>query len=390
MAKTSYKKKMKNGKEYYFFRFRHKNLRTPKDLYASTVKELDKKIKALTTELDNDIVNSKEFFDIFFTEWLFNVQFLHLKPSTQTLYESVYRVHIKNCELSDIRIKDLRAVDIQKYYNNLLKKGVTPYTIVSINKLIIPCIRYAYNTNIIIKDFTSAIILPKEDEKTKLSKDNKIHPFTLEEQKRFLQAIQGNVYEIIFLTALYSGLRQGELLSLTWNDINLKERYINVNKTVAEVADVTPEGRGKLKRVLQTPKTSSSIRKVDIPKFLVSKLRLHKLNQTQNKFKTSKRYEDNNLVFCNRYGKFINSRKLRQVFKDVLSENNIETRKFHDLRHTYATRLFELGEREKTVQKLMGHSNIAVTMNTYTHVLDNIKEKAASKLDGLAEMMETV
>ena len=99
---------------------------------------------------------------------------------------------------------------------------------------------------------------------------------------------------------------------------------------------------------------------------------------------------NNNLVFYNRYGKYINSRKLRQCFKDILKENNLEIIKFHDLRHTYATRLFELGEKEKTVQKLMGHSNIAVTMNTYTHVLDDIKEKAASKLDGLAEMMETV
>lgn len=390
MAKTVYKKKVKNGKEYYFYRFRHKNLRTPKDIYAVTVKDLEKKIKTLNTELDNNIVNSSEFFDTFFTEWLFNVKFIHLKPSTKTLYESVYRTYIKDCELSDIKIKEISAVYVQKYYSNLTKKGVTPHTIVSINKLITPCIKYAYNTNIIIKDFTSAIVLPKEDEKTKLSKENKIHPFTLQEQKKFLSVIKGAKNEALFLTALYSGLRQGELLALTWNDINFKESYIQVNKTVAEVADVTPEGRGKLKRILQTPKTKSSIRKVDIPKILVSILKHHKLNQAQHKLKDNDRYEDNNLVFCTKYGKFINSRNLRQLFKDILKENDIKDRKFHDLRHTYATRLFELGEREKTVQKLMGHSNIAVTMNTYTHVLDNIKEKAVSKLDGLAHIMETV
>lgn len=390
MAKTIYKKKLKSGTEYYFYRFRHKNLRIPKDLYALTVKELESKIKTLTTELDNNIVTNKEFFDTFFTEWLFNVQFLHIKPSTQTLYESIYRVHIKDCELSDIKIKDICATDIQRYYNNLIKKGVTPHTVKSINTLIIPCIKYAYNTNIIIKDFTSAIVLPKETQQAKLSKDTKIHPFTLEQQKKFINVIKGHPYEALFLTALYSGLRQGELLALTWNDINFKERYISVTKTLAEVSNPTQEGRGKIDRILQTPKTLKGNRKVDMPKYLVSVLRHHKLNQAGNKFKSTKRYEDNDLVFCNRYGKYINSRKLRQTFKDILKENNLDIIKFHDLRHTYATRLFELGEKEKTVQKLMGHSNIAVTMNTYTHVLDDIKEKAASKLDGLAEMMETV
>lgn len=389
MAKTAYKKKIKNGKEYYFYRFRHKNLRVPKDIYASTVKDIETKIKELTKELDNNLVNNKEFFDTFFTQWLFNIHYLHIKPSTQTLYESIYRIHIKDCALANIRIKELCAIDIQRYYTTLIKKGVTPHTILSINRLIVPCIKYAYNTNIIIKDFTSAIVLPKEDEETKLSKEAKIHPFTLEQQKKFIAVIKGHPYESLFLTALYSGLRQGELLALTWNDVNLKEMYITVSKTLAEVADSSLEGRGKIRRILQTPKTKNGIRKVDIPKFLVSALRYHKLKQTQNKFMNNERYEDNNLVFCNRYGKYINSRKLRQSFKDVLTENNLDIIKFHDLRHTYATRLFELGEREKTVQKLMGHGNISVTMNTYTHVLDNMKEKAVSKLDGLAEMMET-
>jgi len=331
MAKTVYKKKVKNGTEYYFYRFRHKNLRTPKDIYASTVKELDARIKILNTELDNNIVTNKEFFDTFFTEWLFNVKFLHIKPSTQTLYGSIHRIHIKDCELSDIKIKEICAADIQRYYKNLINKGVTPHTVKSINNLLIPCIKYAYNTNIIIKDFTSAIVLPKENQQTKLSKDAQIHPFTLEQQKKFINVIKGNPYEALFLTALYSGLRQGELLALTWDDINFKEKYISVTKTLAEVSNPTPEGRGKINWILQTPKTIKGYRKVDVPKFLISILRHHKLNQAENKLANNDRYENNNLVFCNRYGKYINSRKLRQIFKDILIENDLEIIKFHDL-----------------------------------------------------------
>ena len=129
-----------------------------------------------------------------------------------------------------------------------------------------------------------------------------------------IEVQKGNPYEALFLTALYSGLREGELLALTWDDINFKEKYISVTKTLAEVSNPTAEGRGKINWILQTPKTIKGYRKVDVPKFLISILRHHKLNQAENKFANNERYENNNLVFCNRYGKHINSRKLRQIF----------------------------------------------------------------------------
>ncbi|NFA42717.1 site-specific integrase [Clostridium botulinum] len=383
MAKTIYKKRIINGRNYFYYRLRHKNLRKSKDVYASTVKELEGKIRNITRDLENNIKDTKEYFDTFFTEWFFNVKFLKIKPSTQTLYESIYRTYIKECELSDVKIKDICASDLQRYYKNLFKKGITPHTIKSIHKLIAPCIRYAYNNDIILKDFIGAIELPKENEKSKLEKESRVQPFTVEEQKKFIEGIKDNKYRILFLTALYSGLRQGELLALTWNDINFDECYIDVNKTMSEVADVSEEGRGKIKQVIQTPKTKNSIRKVDVPVSLVKLLNGYKTKQAESALKNNARYQDNNLVFCNKYGKFLNPRRLRKTFKDILIDKDIKDRKFHDLRHTYATRLFELGENPKTVQKLLGHGKITVTMDTYTHVLDNIKEKAATKLNTL-------
>ena len=94
-------------------------------------------------------------------------------------------------------------------------------------------------------------------------------------------------------------------------------------------------------------------------------------------------YQDNSLVFCNQFGKYIDSSRVRKVFKKVLEDNKLKDRKFHDLRHTYATRLFELGEEPKTVQELLGHSNISITLDTYTHVLESMKKKAVSKLNDL-------
>lgn len=396
MAKTTYKKKLKNGKEYYFYRLRHENLKKPKDLYATSVKELDEKIKALTNELDNGITNNKEYFDTFFTNWLFDVHFINLKPSTKERYEGLYRNYIKDSSLSRIKVKDLSLMDVQEYYNGLLKKKNSVNCVLNLHKLLAPCIRYAYNNNLLIKDFTKAIILPKEDEQTKLNKQNQIVPFTLEEQQRFIAAIKDHELEMLFITALNTGLRQGELFALTWNDINFDRGYVNINKTAKNVANVSREGRSDLRVQIQTPKTSNSIRRVKLPQFLIDKLKSYKLKQAEQKLQLANMYQDNNLVFCNPFGKYLDSSNVRKRLNKIIDNINlnekdkskhISHRKFHDLRHTYATRLFELGEEPKTVQMLLGHSNISITLNTYTHVLDDIKDKAVSKLDDLFHTM---
>lgn len=383
MAKTTYRKKTINGKEYYLYRLRHPNLKSPKDLYAKTVKELDSKIKALINELDNGIIISKNTFEDFFCDWLFDVHLINKKPSTCERYEGLYRNYIKDSSISDINIKDITLRDIQEYYSALYKKGASISTLKNLNKLISPSIRYAYNNNMIIKDFTRGIVLPSDTENNKLQKKSDVNPFSLDEQIKFLNAIKGNELETLFITALDSGLRQGELLALTWNDIDFDNECIYVNKTVKLVANVTREGREKGEYLVQTPKSEKANRTVAIPVFLVKRLRQHKTQQLENKLRYSNLYQDNTLVFCNQFGKHIDSSRVRKVFKKVLEDNKLKDRKFHDLRHTYATRLFELGEEPKTVQELLGHSNISITLDTYTHVLESMKKKAVSKLNDL-------
>ncbi|BDU90508.1 tyrosine-type recombinase/integrase [Clostridium perfringens] len=383
MARTTYKKKMKNGKEYYFFRLRHKNLKSPRDLYGNTVKELDKKIKDLTFELDHGVQNNKECFENFFESWLFEINFINKKPSTKERYEGLYRNYIKGSSISSINIKDINQTDIQKYYNALVKKGISVSTIKQLHKIIAPSLRYAYNNNLIIKDFTKAIILPTEKEEVKLKSMNKINPLTLEEQQIFIEAIKGHELEVLFLTALNTGMRQGELFALTWNDIDFDSNTISINKTAKFVAKVDREGRGKGSVLVQTPKTISSIRTIPIPVFLKDKLKQYKTIQSKNRLRLANIYQNNSLVFCNTYGKYLDSSRVRKDFNKILINNQLQARKFHDLRHTFATRLFELGENPKKVQTILGHSRISTTLDIYTHVLESSKESISSKLDDL-------
>lgn len=387
MAKTIYKKKIKNGKEYYFCRLRHKNLSKPKDIYGSTVKELEAKIKTIINELDNGISNNKECFETFICDWLFDVHCINVKPSTKERYEGIYRNYIKGSKISNIKIRDLTSKDIQDYYNDLIKKGRTVNSIKNLNKIIAPCIRYAYDNNKIIKDFSRSVVLPAEVEEKKLNRVDEVQPFSLEEQQKFIKSIDGHDLEMLFLAALNTGMRQGELLALTWDDIDFDNNTITINKTVKYITEVTKEGRGHCGVAVQTPKSDASNRTISIPEGLAKRLKKYQLKQKEIKLKMANLYVDNSLVFCNIFGRYLDSSNVRKRFKRILAANNIKDRKFHDLRHTYATRLFELKEDAKTVQVLLGHSNISITLDTYTHVLEGMKEKAATKLNDLYNSM---
>lgn len=378
MAKTIYKKKIKNGKEYYFYRLRHKNLKNPKDLYGSTVRELEEKIRDLKNELNNNITDNKDFFGVFFKDWLYNTHMNNKKAATKERYDGIYRNYIDNSPIYYIKLKDLEPSHIQNYYNDLVSNNKSISVINNLNKLVAPCIRYANISNRILKDFSKAIVLPKTSQN--ISKSNDVIPFTLDEQLMFIEAIKSNDLEMLFITALDTGLRQGELFALTWNDIDLKNKVIHINKTFKRVKNTDT---GEYENIIQTPKTKKSVRVVPLPAHLIDKLRQYQIEQKELRIKVANLYEDNNLVFCNCFGRYLDSGNILKKFKKILKENNIPIRKFHDLRHTYATRLFELGEDPKTVQVLLGHSNISITLDTYTHVLDSLKDNAISKLNDL-------
>lgn len=142
----------------------------------------------------------------------------------------------------------------------------------------------------------------------------------------------------------------------------------------------------------RTLNTIKSNRKVSIPPSLTEQLKIYTFKQLEQKSLLANLYQDNNLVFCTKFGKYLDSVNIRKRSNKIINTVNsnekdkskiIKPRKFHDLRHTYATRLFELGEVPKTVQQLLGHSDISLTLDTYTHVLESVKVMAASKSNDL-------
>ncbi len=326
--------------------------------------------------------------NITFGQWyytyLFEFRKQDLKPSSFERYYGIYTKYIKsNPKLSNCQLSKLKTATIQSYYNTLLNEGSKPSTIQSINRFFRSCLNEAVKQDYIIKNPCVYVTLPKDNT---LKEDNeKVVFLTKEEQDKFITAIKGHKNETLFLLDLGTGLREGELLGLKWSDIDLKAMSLKVNRSIKRVPvvdKITNKAR-TYEIVEQTPKTKNSVRVVPIPIKIVAALKKHKHEQNKIKIENKDVWNDNNYVFCNDVGNPLDSKQPLRQFQSILKKINIQEMKFHALRHTYATRLFENGVEAKTVQMLLGHSDITTTLDTYVHVTQDKKIEAIEKINCL-------
>jgi len=324
----------------------------------------------------DDKITLNEWYKI----WLFDFKANEIKASTIQRYDVIYRNYIKDSEIAGIKLKDLNSITVQNYYNNLIKLGKTPMTIKILNKAIKSCLKHAKKINYIIENCCDNVTLPKIPYRG----DDNVEVFTVEEQKRFIEVIKDHKHRIEFLLTLGTGLRIGELVALRWDDIDFENGSLKVNKSIWR-GYVAIDGKRKFVMQETTPKTPSSIRDVAIPDKILEELKVHKEKQEEIKEKYKEIYNDKGYVFANIIGEHMLSDTLSKSFVKSLKDNGIRHVKFHSMRHTYATRLFEKGVQLKTVQKLLGHSSIEITADIYTHVMDSEKISAVQKLNDLFE-----
>jgi integrase len=195
--------------------------------------------------------------------------------------------------------------------------------------------------------------------------------------QKLLAQVRGHYpWEALFTMAIITGMRRGELVALRWADIHMRERYLQVRRSARYA------GLGYGLQVGE-PKTASSRRKIVLPPFLVEVLHQHGTEQKDSRQAAGDSWEENDLVFCNKRGGYINIETMRTWFKRLLADVGLPAMRFHDLRHSAATLLLAMGVHVKVVQELLGHSNILITLNTYSHVLPSIHEKAMDELSSL-------
>lgn len=350
-----------------------------KDFYGKTKKEVQTKMDDYKKQMSLGLLmNDKITVDQWFFTWLFDFKSKDLAPSTFECYEGVYRLYIKDSDIGDIKLMDLRTAHLQRYYTKLLDiDKLDASNVRRINKTLKTCLKEAVKQGYLQKNWCDDVNLPKS------KKEDNIKALSKDDQLRLLESLKGIDLELLITFALGTGLRLGEVLGLKWSDIDFKEHTLSVQRSVRRVVEIQRDGTRE--RILKEvpPKTENSFRIVPIPDTILLKLKSYKKVQNKLILSLGEDYQNNNYVFCNDNGTIMDPKKPNRRLSTVLKSNNIELITFHGLRHTYCTRLFEAGVPPKTVQSLVGHSDIETTMNIYTHVMKETKMEAVDKINSI-------
>lgn len=363
-------------------------------LYDKDLKKLVKKISDMKYELEHGIQGdaSNVIFDKWFQVWLNEYKKNIVKESTYISYEANYLHYVKPY-IGNMKLEEIGTIDIQKLYNRLLELNLSVGTVELVNANLCNIFRQAVKSGLITKNPCSGVVIPREKKKEP-------RVLTMYEQTLFLQAIQGDFYETLYLLALFTGLRIGEVTGLTWDDIDFKNSFMVINRTLLYLKDpITKRYVFKF----QTPKSSTSQRIIPLLDVLLNLLKEHQKKQFVLKKKMGEKWKPlkgfENLIFTTRFGTpvqevyivkkmdLITGRMNNLEYENAKREGRrpalMEKITPHTLRHSFATRAFEYGMTPKSVQEFLGHSNLNITMNLYTHVTLEKKFKEMNKMSGL-------
>ncbi len=265
--------------------------------------------------------------------------------------------------IGKIKLSNLTPQHIQKFYNDL-RENYGAGHVQNIGNLLTKALTQAVRWNIISRNPASLVKKPP-----KFRKNTTMKVWTVEEQKTFLEHARNGpmLYYTLFLLALTSGMRKGELLGLKWDDVDTKQGIISVKRTV-----VWANRSLFLKDI---PKTESSIRTIQIPEQTVKELKKWQLACPANNL---------NLVFPSpKTNGILYPNSLDKQFLKTVKEAGVSRISFHGLRHTFATTLLSSNVNPKIVQEMLGHATIKTTMDTYSHVLPNMQKEAAKQLSAV-------
>lgn len=331
-----------------------------------------KKLREVTASLDAGTYTEPkrmplgQWLDIWLDEYTSSI-----KPGTLKTYTENVRLHIKPA-LGAIRLCELQPHDCQTFINRLGrprkgKRPLSPKTIKNIHGTLCKALSEAVRIKYMAANPANGTILPKVVRE-------EIHPLEGEQIAQFLQAITGSPSEALFYVALHTGMRISELLGLRWSRVNFQKSTIKVDTQMLVK-------RGKdTERSLGWPKNDKT-RTFKAPQSVMQMLKRVQLEQKENRLKSGGLWKNTlDLVFTNEQGAGIPHSTVEHRYKKIVLGIGLD-RRFHDLRHTFATESIRCGVDLKTLSEMLGHYSVAFTMDVYGHVTTAMQDDAAARLE---------
>jgi integrase len=258
---------------------------------------------------------------------------------------------------------------IQNYVNELKEEGLANATISKLLKMVKSSLDTAKDLELIPKNPAEKIKIPVESTSV-------MNVWNQKEVKKFLTFSRSNLHFLVFHLALYTGMRQGEILGLRWEDVNFENGTISIRQTLSH------DG----KTFLVGAKTKTSIRTITLAEETLVLLKNQKLKFIKQKLVLGSSFIDNDLVNYTTNGKPLNPSNIRRAFLKLIEVSDVPKIRFHDLRHTHATLLISNGTNIKVVAERLGHSNVKITLDCYYHVMPNMQKQVANQLSSILEM----
>ncbi len=364
----------KDGSSYEVWVCEDVYLGKPKTFTGKTKKVVEEKMRKWKQELDdygmeldkNDYTVSSLMHKHLFVNVYPNVQ-----ESTFERYMDNYNKHIKDSNFGKLPITEVKQVMVQQFLNE--NSNVSDRTLTSLRYLLRRSYDLAINNNLVRINPVIGITIPKKKD---TSKKTEIEILTVEEQKKYITATSCTKYRPMLLLALFTGMRRGELLALTWDNVDLKKGVIYVKESMRRIRKYNTDGTYTSELQFKGPKTANGNREIPITKDVIKMLKEHQIEQDSTK-------NTLNLVFPNGNYNPHHPDDVIRIQKAVCKRAGIPYKTFHALRHTFATRLVEAGKDIKTISKLLGHSDISITLNTYVHDTTESKQDAVNTLSNM-------
>lgn len=298
------------------------------------------------------------------TTWLESVK-PTIRMTTWQRYEQFVRTHVLPT-LGKVSLVKLNGQHLQHLYAKKLEEGLSTTTVHHLHMMLHKALGRAVRLGLTHRNVSDLVDPPR-------MRHHQMAALNETQARQLLAAATGERLEALYVLALATGMRQGELLALKWRDVDLERCSLQVRATIQ---------RTRVGFVISEPKTAYSRRHIALPKTVIEALRRHRARQHEERLALGEAWEDNDLVFANEVGRpFEAGNILRRSFSPLLAKAGLPHMRFHDLRHTAATLLLGRGINPKIVSEMLGHASIQITLGLYSHVLPHMQQQAADAMD---------